>query len=133
VTAATPIEAFPALAALREVIHGFTGRVPAIDVQVDRQHALERLDRAHASARGALCLTERRFVSAGQVHGADVAAVDASTSTPVRATDGLLTADPAVCLGIYVADCGPVFLSSIRAGASSRCCTPGGKERNSGS
>jgi copper oxidase (laccase) domain-containing protein len=106
----TPVESFPALAALPGVIHGFTGRVPGIDVKVEREHALARLEKSHAEVRKALGLGDRIFITAQQVHGADVAAVDASTPSPVPNTDGLITADPRVCLGIYVADCCAVFL-----------------------
>jgi len=114
VIAETLVETFPALGAIPGVIHGFTGRAAGLDVKLDRALALERLDRAHAAARAELGLAERRFVFAEQVHGASVVIVDAQTSTPVAAADGLVTADRAVCLGIYVADCGPVFLVDPR-------------------
>jgi purine-nucleoside/S-methyl-5'-thioadenosine phosphorylase / adenosine deaminase len=106
----TPVESFPALAALPGVIHGFTGRVPGIDVAVDRESALARLEKSHADVREAIGLGSRIFITAQQVHGADVAVVDAQTSAPVPGVDGLITSDPRVCLGIYVADCGAVFL-----------------------
>jgi purine-nucleoside/S-methyl-5'-thioadenosine phosphorylase / adenosine deaminase len=107
----TPVESFPALAALPGVIHGFTGRVPGIDVKVEREHALARLEQSHAEVREALGLGDRVFITAQQVHGAGVAIVDVNTPTPVPDVDGLVTADPRVCLGIYVADCGAVFLA----------------------
>jgi len=106
----TPVEAFPALLAVEGIAHGFTGRAPGIEVQVDRPLALQRLDEAHAAARVRLGIAAKSFITAEQVHGSDVAVVSAETPSPVSATDGLITADPNVCLGIYVADCGPVFL-----------------------
>jgi len=116
VTAETPIEAFPALAALDGIVHGFTGRSPGIDVHMDRAVALERLDRAHAAARAELGLAGKHFIFAEQVHGRQVTVVDATTRAPAPAADGLITSDPAVCLAIYVADCGPVFLVEPQRG-----------------
>jgi copper oxidase (laccase) domain-containing protein len=107
----TPVEYFPALAGLPDVIHGFTGRVPGVDVKVERENALARLEQSHAEVREALGLGDRVFITAQQVHGAGVAIVDVNTRTPVPAVDGLITADPRVCLGIYVADCGAVYLA----------------------
>jgi copper oxidase (laccase) domain-containing protein len=105
-----PFETFPALAALPGIVHAFTLRVPGLDVRVERDVALARLESAQAEMRAQLDLGTRRFLTAEQVHGARVAVVDAATSAPVAAVDGLLTADRQVCLGIHVADCGPVFL-----------------------
>jgi len=44
VSVALPIERFPALAALSALTHGFLGRIPGIDVKVDRESALQQLD-----------------------------------------------------------------------------------------
>lgn len=107
---AAPFETFAPLAALPGIIHAFTQRAPDIEVGVDRELALARLEAAHAGARAALGLGARRFLQAEQIHGAEVAIVDADTPAPVASVDGLITADPRVCLGIHVADCGPVFL-----------------------
>lgn len=106
-----PAEQFPELSALPGLIHAFTQRVPGLDVQVDRDLALQRLDQHHASIRAALGLSDKKFIFATQVHGADVAIVDAAASVPVANVDGLITADPAACLGIYVADCCAVYIT----------------------
>jgi copper oxidase (laccase) domain-containing protein len=108
---ALPIETFPALEALSGVRHGFTGKVPGLEVKVDRELALERLDGHHRTARRALGLEGKRFVIGTQVHGREVAVVDAQSALPVPAVDGLITADETVCLGIYVADCCAVYLA----------------------
>ncbi len=105
----SPIETFPALDGLG-CLHGFTQRVPGLDVKVDRELALQRLDEAHAAAREDLGLDRRRFVTARQVHGREVAIVDGQTQHCVEGVDGLITNSPDVCLGIYVADCGAVYL-----------------------
>jgi polyphenol oxidase len=105
-----PVETFPALESLPGIVHAFTGRAGGIDVAVDRDSALARLESSHAKVRESIGLGGRVFITAQQVHGADVAIVDSTTPSPVPDVDGLITADPGVCLGIYVADCGPVYL-----------------------
>ncbi len=104
-----PYETFPALSAL-PVIHAFTGRVPGLDVKIDRAAALARLAVYHEEVRTHIGAGSRRFVTAEQVHGATVARVTAADEKPIPGADGLITDDPGVCLGIYVADCGPVWL-----------------------
>ena len=104
-----PVETFPALDVLPGIRHGFTGRVPGLSVNVDRDAALRRLDTYHAAARQHLGLNDR-FVFAEQVHGNSVVTVSNATKVPVPAADGMITADPGVCLGIYVADCCAVYL-----------------------
>jgi copper oxidase (laccase) domain-containing protein len=113
-TGALPLETFPALGAIAGVRHGFTGRVAGLEVRTDRTLALQRLDASHAAARRAFGLENRVFVTGEQVHGCAVAIVDAATRSPVPQVDGLITADPGVCLGIYVADCCAVYLVDPR-------------------
>ncbi len=103
-------ETFPALEAVPGIHHAFTLRVPGVDVKVDRELALQRLDEAHAACRRSLCLHGKTFVTGRQVHGRDLAVVDAATQGTLPDVDGLITASPGVCLGVYVADCGPVYL-----------------------
>jgi len=102
-------ETFPALAAA-PVRHAFIGRVPGVEVQVDRAEALARLDAHHRTEREALGLGGHFFALGEQTHGCEVAVVDARTPSPVPTVDGLITADPTVCLGVYVADCCAVYL-----------------------
>jgi hypothetical protein len=102
-------ETFPALRAVA-VPHAFVGKVSGVDVQVDRGLALQRLNEHHVAARHALGVGARRFIVGEQTHGREIAVVDAATKQPVPTVDGLLTADPAVCLGIYVADCCAVYI-----------------------
>jgi polyphenol oxidase len=107
---AAPVETFPALAEIAAIRHGFIGRIPGLDVKVERETALARLDEFHAAARARSGLADRVFITAEQVHGSEVAMVDSRSAASASAADGLVTADPRVCLGIHVADCGPVFL-----------------------
>src|SRR5688572_23731665 len=104
-----PFETFPALEKL-PVIHAFTRRVPGLDVKTDRATALDRLDEYHLDIRSSLGLGDRHYRTAQQVHGAGVAVVDARSIGRTPEVDALVTADPSVCLGIYVADCGLVFV-----------------------
>ena len=106
-----PVETFPALAALPGLAHGFTTRIPGLDVKTDRATAVQRLDTFHAAARAGLGLAAHHYVTAAQVHGSAIALVDENTAAPVPGVDGLITASPAVCLGIHVADCCAVFLA----------------------
>lgn len=112
--AAAPVEFFPALSAFGFLRHGFTGRVPGIDVKSDREAALARLEEAHRAARARLGMGGMPFITAQQTHGNGVAVVDETTEPPVADVDGLVTNRPGVALGIYVADCGPVFLVDPR-------------------
>ena len=104
-----PYETFPALSPL-PVVHAFAGRVPGLDVRIDREAALGRLACYHDELRAALGLGGRRYITAGQVHGAGVAVANAASPAQISDVDALITDDPCVCLGIYVADCGPVWL-----------------------
>ena len=107
-----PSETFPALAAAGGTFrHAFLGRVPGLDVCTDRETALARLAALHAQARRDLGMGTVAFVTAEQVHGAEVAMVDAGTASPVAGVDALITNRPGVCLGIYVADCCAVYVA----------------------
>jgi len=105
-----PIEHFAALEAVPGIAHAFLGRVAGLDVKVDREQALLRLDAYHQSARESLGLGTFHFVTGKQVHGREVAVVDAATANPVPGVDGIITASAGVCLGVYVADCCAVYL-----------------------
>lgn len=104
------VESFPALAGIAGITHAFTLREPGLDVQTDRETALGRLEKTHADLRRELGLADRAFVTAQQVHGAEVVRVTAANAAQQPVADGLITNDPRVCLGIYVADCGAVYI-----------------------
>jgi copper oxidase (laccase) domain-containing protein len=104
------VETFPALLEIPDVRHGFIGRVPGIDVNADREILIARLEKVHAALRAEAGLAGRVFITAEQVHGSEVASVDAQSTASVPKADGLITTDRRVCLGIHVADCGPVYL-----------------------
>jgi copper oxidase (laccase) domain-containing protein len=107
--ATVPVRFFPELSDLGVVEHGFILRIPGLDVQTDRESALQRLERYH---REQLSRIGSRLVKlAEQVHGNGVATVHAGSPAKSKAVDGLITADPQVVLGIYVADCCAIFLA----------------------
>lgn len=109
-----PVETFPALSRFDFITHGFVCRMPGLDVKTDRAAALQNLREHHRAAREKLGLGHAHFVTAEQVHGREIAVVDASTESPVSGADGLMTNQPNVCLGIYVADCAAVYLVDTR-------------------
>jgi len=103
-----PIERFPALDALEEVLHGFVLRVPDLDVRTDRETALRRLDGFHEIALRSFGARQLRL--AEQIHNNSVAVVSADSSAKSAGVDALITCDPSISLGIYVADCCAIFL-----------------------
>jgi polyphenol oxidase len=107
-----PAEQFQALGALPGVVHGFTLRVPDIEMSHDKAEALARLDGVHRKIRGGYGLAAMPFVTAQQIHGKEISVVDSAISGDkcFENCDGLITNQPGVCLGIYVADCGAIFL-----------------------
>jgi polyphenol oxidase len=107
-----PVERFPALEALEDVLHGFILRVPGLDVRADREIALRRLETFHEVARRTF--GPRQVCLAEQIHGNSVAVVTADSAAMSARTDGLITRDPRVLLGIHVADCCAVFLVDPR-------------------
>lgn len=105
------LEQFSALSAIPRARHGFTLRVPGIDVAREKPVALRHLDAVHHQIREALGVAKMPLITAQQVHGRRVAVVTAANEDGCLATcDGLVTDQPNICLGIYVADCCAVYL-----------------------
>ncbi len=96
--------------------HGFSLRYPGQSFSTDRHEAIEQLIPLHEALIRELGFTEASWWTAEQIHGAGIARVGQAQDTeqvPARtipAVDGLLTNTPGTLLGIYVADCGPVYL-----------------------
>ena len=111
-----PAEQFPALNALPKVAHGFTLRVPGIEMSLDKTEALARLDGVHREIRRQNGLGSAPFITAQQVHGNRIAVVDGAITGDkcFENCDGLITNQRGVCLGIYVADCCAVYLVDQR-------------------
>ena len=107
-----PAEYFPALGALTDIAHGFTLRVPGVEISHDKQEALARLDSVHREIRRANGLDRVPFVTAEQVHGNRIGVLDSAPESDQCFTgcDGVITNQRGICLGIYVADCCAVYL-----------------------
>ena len=112
VAAAEVVETFPALRALAGVRHGFVRRISGLEVATDRDEALRRLAAIHRTLRVELGFGATGFATAEQVHGYDIAVLERPLAAAGCApgADGLITNQPGISLGIYVADCCAVYL-----------------------
>jgi copper oxidase (laccase) domain-containing protein len=109
-----PVQQFPALDDLTIIRHGFTLRVPGLDVRTDRATALERISGYHQTVLQRL--GSRSLKIGQQIHGNEVAVVDRGSPEKIPGIDALITNDPGVVLGIYVADCCAIyFVDPVRA------------------
>lgn len=108
------IEIFPALSSIEGLVHGFTLRHPEIDVKTDREVAIARLEDHFCDCLSSLGISRDRVATGQQVHGNHVEIV-AGHSLPgsphFEETDGLATSVEGQYLGIFVADCGAVFIA----------------------
>ncbi len=106
----------PALRMLNQipgVTARFFGRVPGIDVALERQEAMALLAPHHQQLLRREGLGGSPFLTAEQVHGKEIAFLgkgDACTTWPLLGIDGLATMQRGITLGIYVADCAPVWI-----------------------
>lgn len=107
-----PVEHFKALDALPDLIHGFTLRVPGIEMSHDKAEALQRLDGVHREIRRDHGLGAAPFITAQQIHGNEIGVVASPIANDkcFERCDGIVTNQRGVCLGIYVADCCAVYL-----------------------
>lgn len=87
----------------------FIPRIPGIDVEADRETALERLRPRHGEILRGAGFDPEMLATAEQVHGGEVVLVDSPGCPP--GVDGLVTNRPGLVLGIYVADCAAVYLA----------------------
>src|SRR6476469_4738344 len=121
-----PFQQFPALSAIEICRHVFIQRIPGIDVSHDKAEVLERLDAAHHEIRNATGFVDWPLFTAEQIHGNEIAVVERSVASAVLsgvngrefpARDGIITNQPSVALGIYVADCCAVYIVDPRTPA----------------
>jgi len=108
-----PVETFPALEALAFLRAAFLQRAPGVDVVTDRETALARLWAVHRETADAIGFAGKPFATAEQVHGNEIAIVDSPQTVP--GVDGLITSSPELCLAIYVADCGAVYIADRKS------------------
>lgn len=103
---------------------GWVGRVGDLSITGDRDEAMNQLRSHHEAAVAEFAGHSAPWWRAEQVHGTEVAIVPGSPQIiapdgmpVVPGVDGLLTASSGVVLAIYIADCGPIWLSDRRSGA----------------
>ena len=91
---------------------GFIGRIPDVDVLLERDGAMARLAPHHRRILHSEGLGDFPLVTAEQVHGNRVSVVGAQSehACPLAGADGLATITRGITLGIYVADCAPVWV-----------------------
>ncbi|MDF1755786.1 MAG: laccase domain-containing protein [Verrucomicrobiales bacterium] len=106
------IETYPALEAIEGLTHGFICRHPEIDVKTDRDTAIARLQPHFNSCLETLGVARAQFSTGEQIHAdrIEICGSDGPEGTHFPETDGLVTNCPGQFLGIYVADCGAVYL-----------------------
>lgn len=112
-TAPSPLwTSFPLLDQLpSQFAHRFTLRHPTIPVDAERAEVVERLWEWHREQAREMGFNPKNLCIAEQVHGSEVAVVDAAPEGPIHAVDGIITRTPGLLIGIYVADCGAVYLA----------------------
>lgn len=90
----------------------FVGRIPEVAVDTDREATVARLQPAHEAVVLSMGFEWSQLHRAEQVHGVGLAVVGKGDQAQTwSGVDGLVTADSGVLLGIYVADCGAVYIS----------------------
>jgi copper oxidase (laccase) domain-containing protein len=105
-------EQFPALSGIGIARYVFTRRIPGIDVSHDKAEALRRLEAIHQRIRRSLGMGDWPLLTAEQVHGNKIAIVE----SPVEAdkhfagTDGFITNQRGIALGVHMADCCAVYI-----------------------
>lgn len=112
-----PSLTFPSLDALPGFAHAFTLRHPDIEVAVDRDEALRRLTSWHQSIATSLGFPPDKLATVKQVHGKDIRCVEPGEHGELGEADGLICNLPGIMLGIYVADCGAIYLVDPVKGA----------------
>lgn len=112
-------EKFAALSVNGLCRHVFIRRLAGIDVSHDKAEALKRLDAAHREIRSSNGMGDWRLATAEQVHGNKIAVVDKPIESDkhVEGCDALITNQPGVALGVYVADCCAVHIVDPRVRA----------------
>lgn len=105
-------------------IHGvkarFVGRIEGVEVDTDRLATVARLEPHHRAVVSEMGFSWDVCWRAEQVHGADISVVkgdDFANAETISGVDGLITADASLVLGIYVADCGAIYLVDQKTGA----------------
>jgi len=113
----TPSESIPALEGIPGIGARFIGRIPSLPIAVERSKAMALLAPQHLRILHESGLGNHRLITAEQVHGTTVAEVTEAIPSPVTMADGLMTRTRGITLGIYVADCAPVWIVTLDGSA----------------
>jgi copper oxidase (laccase) domain-containing protein len=114
------VEFFSFLDPLREAGFpvNFISRVPGIEGGYDKGRTLSELKENHRSVVTEMGYQWNQFWRAEQVHGHQIGIVDRpGPARFIAGVDGLMTARQDALLGIYVADCGLIWLADRGTGA----------------
>jgi len=104
------VERFPALERIPSLSSGFILRDATVDVAVERDEALRRLEPGFRAALKNSGLGGLPLLTVSQVHGNRVVVCEDSTLPLACEADALVTTSRNRVLGIHVADCAAVFI-----------------------
>ncbi len=104
------VKRLPVLETVPGIAVRFLGRLPGVDVTMERDEAMAALAPHHRRLLAEQGLGDHPLVTAEQVHGREISPVTEPSSTALPGVDGLLTSSRGLTLGIYVADCAPVWI-----------------------
>lgn len=113
----SPWMSFPLLEALPGFKHRFTLRHPTIPVDAERAEVVERLWAWHRQQAVELGFAPEELCIAQQVHGKGVAVVHEPPSSAIPEVDGIIASRAGLVIGIYVADCGAIYLADPVSGS----------------
>jgi copper oxidase (laccase) domain-containing protein len=108
-----PVATPPGLSRIPGITARFFGRIHDVEVALERHEAMARLAPLHRQLLDQEGLGSFPFVTAEQIHGRDIALVETGShhfTPPIPGVDGLMTRSRGITLGIYVADCAPVWV-----------------------
>lgn len=108
---------FPMLEAQSAFAHRFTLRHPTIPVDAERSEVVERLWAWHRAQADEMGFSADQLCIAEQVHGKGVAVLHQPSTHPFPQVDGIISASRDLLIGIYVADCGAIYLADPVSGA----------------
>lgn len=97
----------------------FVPRVEGVAGSYDKEEGLVSLEPFHRQAVERLGFDWSQLWRAEQVHGGELGMVEVSSGSAdtLKGVDGLISHLPSELLGIYVADCGLIWLADQRTGA----------------
>lgn len=106
-----PVESFALLDALAGIKARLFRRIPNLEVSVERREAMLLLAPYQRKLMVREELGNYPLVTAEQVHGDQIAVVsEVHNDQPLQGMDGLFTNQRGITLGIFVADCAPVWI-----------------------